>query len=68
MSVDRSDAEVVARRRTIVTALPLEPDARHRLSALLDARVVDVREPCDHPDLVLTPACSPQLINRLKTK
>lgn len=65
---DRPDAEVVSRRRTIVTALPLKPDARRRLSALLDARVVDVREPCDHPDLVLTPACSPQLINGLKTK
>lgn len=28
----------------------------------LVARVVDIRHPIDHVDLVLTPACSPQLI------
>jgi len=59
---------VVERRRTIVTALPLKPAARRRLAALLDARVLDVREPCEHPDLVLTPACSPQLIAGLGRK
>jgi hypothetical protein len=29
---------------------------------------VDVRDPVDHVDLVLTPACSPQLIAGLKRK
>ena len=58
----------VVERRTIVTALPLKRPARERLAALLDARVIDVREPCDHPDLVLTPACSPQLIGALDRK
>ncbi len=62
------DVEVVERRRTIVTALPLKKAARTRLAELLDARVVDVREPVDHPDLVLTPACSPQLIGALGRK
>lgn len=57
--------EVLPTRRTIVTALPLQPAARQRLAELLDARVVDVREPIDDPDLVLTPACSPQLIAAL---
>ena len=61
-------AEVITRRRTIVTALPLKPDARGRLADLLQARVVDVREPCDAADLVLTPACSPQLIAALGRK
>ena len=60
--------EVVDRRRTIVTAMPLKRAARERLAELLDARVVDVREPADHPDLVLTPACSPQLIGALIRK
>lgn len=69
-SIERSepDVEVVSRRRTIVTALPLERTARERLAELLDARVLDVREPCDDPDLVLTPACSPQLIGALGRK
>ncbi|MEZ5298105.1 MAG: hypothetical protein R2697_18110 [Ilumatobacteraceae bacterium] len=58
----------VVERRTIVTALPLKRPARERLAALLDARAIDVREPCDHPDLVLTPACSPQLIGALGRK
>lgn len=62
------DVEVVRQRRTIVTALPLKRAARRRLADLLDARVVDVREPVDHPDLVLTPACSPQLIGALARK
>lgn len=67
MSIERvePDVEVLPRRRTIVTALPLKRAARERLAELLDARVVDVREPTDHPDLVLTPACSPQLIAAL---
>ena len=75
MSIERSepdasepDVEVIPDRRTIVTALPLERAARRRLAELLDARVVDVREPCDHPDLVLTPSCSPQLIGALSRK
>lgn len=70
MSIERtaSDVELVANRRTIVTALPLKRRARQRLAELLDARVIDVREPCDDPDLVLTPACSPQLIAALSTK
>jgi hypothetical protein len=59
------DVEVLAHRRTIVTALPLKAAARQRLAELLDARVLDIREPCDRPDLVLTPACSPQLIGAL---
>jgi hypothetical protein len=65
---DRFDVEVVTPRTTVVTALPLKRSARERLADLLDARVVDVREPIDHADLVLTPACSPQLIARLKLK
>jgi hypothetical protein len=62
------DLEVLAPRCTIVTALPLKRAARQRLAELLDARVLDVREPCDNPDLVLTPACSPQLIGALGRK
>lgn len=70
MNVERArpSLEVVAQRRTIVTALPLKRAARQRLADLLDARVVDVREPMEHPDLVLTPACSPQLIAALRKK
>jgi hypothetical protein len=60
--------EVVDDRRTVVTALPLKAAARRHLAELLDARVLDVREPCERPDLVLTPACSPQLIGALKRK
>lgn len=69
-SVERRepDVEVLPTRRTIVTALPLKAAARERLAELLEARVVDVREPMDHPDLVLTPACSPQLIGALGRK
>jgi len=59
------EAELVARRRTVVTALPLEQRARQRLAELLDARVADIREPVDDVDLVLSPPCSPQLIERL---
>jgi adenylate kinase family enzyme len=67
MRIERMDpnVEVTAKRRTIVTALPLERAARQRLSELLEARVLDVREPCEHPDLVLTPACSPHVIAAL---
>ena len=70
MSIERvePDVEVLERRRTIVTALPLKRAARRRLAELLDARVLDVREPCDDPDLVLTPACSAQLIGALGRK
>ena len=62
------EVEVLADRRTIVTALPLKPPARRRLAELLDARVVDVRDPIDRVDLVLTPVCSPQLIAALSEK
>jgi hypothetical protein len=62
------DVEVMATRRTIVTALPLKRAARQRLAELLGARVVDVRDPCEDPDLVLTPACSPRLIGALGRK
>lgn len=65
--IDR-DVEVLANRRTIVTALPLKAAARGRLAELLGARVVDVREPIDRVDLVLTPVCSPQLIAALSRK
>lgn len=65
---DRFEVEVVAERTTVVTALPLKRAARDRLAELLDARVVDVRDPVDRVDLVLTPACSPQLIAGLKRK
>jgi hypothetical protein len=60
--------EVLPDRRTIVTALPLKKSARERLARLLDARVLDVREPFYEPDMVLTPACSPQLIGAMKRK
>lgn len=60
--------EVMNRRRTVVTALPLKKAARERLAQLLEARVLDVREPFDAVDLVLTPACSPQLIGGLQRK
>ena len=65
---DRFEVEVLTERTTVVTALPLKRAARDRLAELLDARVVDVRYPTDHVDLVLTPACSPQLIAALKRK
>lgn len=65
---DRFDVEVLPQRTTVVTALPLKRAARDRLAELLGARVVDVRDPVDHVDLVLTPACSPQLIAGLKRK
>jgi hypothetical protein len=60
--------EVIPDRRTIVTALPLKKAARERLARLLDARVLDVRDPFYEPDMVLTPACSPQLIGAMKRK
>ena len=65
---DRFEVDVLTKRTTVVTALPLKRAARDRLAELLDARVVDVRHPIDHVDLVLTPACSPQLIAGLKRK
>lgn len=68
VEVAASGVEVVADRRTIVTALPLKKAARERLSQLLGARVLDVKELCDAPDMVLTPACSPQLIGAMKRK
>ena len=71
MSVERPDrfeVEVLTQRTTVVTALPLKRAARDRLAELLDARIVDVRDPIDHVDVVLTPACSPQLIAALKRK
>lgn len=70
MSIERrdDDVEVLASRRTIVTALPLKPAARERLAELLDARVFDIRDQCEHPDVVLTPVCSPQLIGALRRR
>lgn len=69
MEMERVEtADEVVERRTIVTALPLKRPARERLAERLDARVLDVRAPCDHADLVLTPACSPQLIAALGEK
>lgn len=69
MEIERVEsADEVVERRTIVTALPLKRSARERLAELLGARVLDVRAPCDHADLVLTPACSPQLIAALGEK
>ena len=65
---DRFEVEVLTERTTVVTALPLKRAARDRLAELLDARVVDVRHPIDHVDLVLTPACSPRLLAALKRK
>lgn len=68
MSIERFDgeAELVADRRTIVTALPLKKPARERLAQLLGARVVDIREVVEHVDMVLTPPCSPQTVGALK--
>jgi hypothetical protein len=65
---DRLDVEVLTERTTVVTALPLKRAARDRLAELLDARVVDIRDPIDRVDLVLAPACSPQSIAALKRK
>ena len=58
----------VTKRPTVVTALPLRADARERLAELLGATVVDMRTPIEHPDLVLTPACSPQPLGGLKRR
>jgi hypothetical protein len=58
----------VTRRPIVVTALPLRRTARQRLGELLEATVVDMRSPIDQPDLVLTPACSPQLLGALKRR
>ena len=63
---DRVEPELLTRRTVVVTALPLKRAAQARLAELLDARVVDVRHEVDRADLVLTPACSPQLIGLLK--
>ncbi len=62
------DVEIIMDRNAVVTALPLKRHARDRLGELLHAQVIDVRDPVDHVDLVLTPACSPQLIAALKKK
>jgi hypothetical protein len=61
------DIEVIGRRRTIVTALPLKRRARALLAERLgDIRVVDIRDAVDVADLVLAPSCSPQTIAALK--
>lgn len=65
MDLERAD---VARRPTVVAALPLRRAARERLSELLGAQVVDIRRPVERPDVVLSPACSPQLIGALKRR
>ena len=66
--LDQVEVHVAGGRRTVVTALPLKRAARQKLADLLDARVLDVREVCDEPDVVLTPACSPQLIGALRRR
>ena len=61
------EIEVVGRRRTIVTALPLKRRARTLLADRLgDIRVVDISDSVDVADLVLAPSCSPQTIAALK--
>ncbi|HWL44090.1 MAG TPA: hypothetical protein VNQ73_14205 [Ilumatobacter sp.] len=61
-------SELATRRPVVVAAIPLKRAARERLSELLDATVTDVRQPVERPDVVLTPACSPQLIGLLKDR
>ena len=58
---------------TVVTALPLKPEARRQLAALLgDVNVVDICEreassnSTNQIDAVIAPVCSPQMIGRLK--
>jgi hypothetical protein len=58
---------------TVVTALPLKPDARRKLAALLgNVNVVDICEreassnSTNQIDAVIAPVCSPQIIGRLK--
>lgn len=55
------------RRRTVVTALPLEPEARGVLADTLGPEwlVLDIRDDVDRADLVLAPSCSPQAIAAL---
>jgi len=65
---NRAEVEVLRNRVTVVTALPLKRTARARLAELLGARVVDVRDPVDRADVVLTPSCSPQLIGAMQRK
>jgi len=61
------EIELIGRRRTIVTALPLPRRARELLAERLgDIRVTDIRDAVDTADLVLTPSCSPQTIAELK--
>lgn len=62
------EAVVRGRRPVVIAALPLRRTARERLGELLDATVLDIREPVDDPDLVLTPSVSPQLIGGLKRR
>lgn len=61
-------AEIVPRRPTVVAALPLKEPARQRLAELLGARVADVRDVIEAPELVITPPCSPTLLGRLKER
>jgi len=52
---------------TVVCAVALRPAARARLEQLLGAiRLVDLHEPLDDADLILSPPCSPQTIAALK--
>ena len=56
-----------AGRPVVVCAVPLRPAARRRLEELLGPiRLVDLHEPLDDADLVLSPPCSPQTIAALK--
>ena len=58
--------ELVPRRPTVVTAMPLTDAARQRLAQLLGARVIDVRDPERAADVVLSPSASPQLVGMLQ--
>jgi hypothetical protein len=55
---------------TVITALPLKPDARQKLAELIGhANVLDITESLEASavvDAAITPACSPQMIARLK--
>lgn len=67
--LEAGDAVVsVPRRPTVVAAFPLRSSARKRLGELLEATVFDMRDPVDDVDLVLAPACSPQLLGALKRR
>jgi len=60
-------APATGARPTVVCAVPLRAPARRRLEQLLgEVRLVDMHEPLDDADLILSPPCSPQTIAALK--